>query len=106
MYYIKPAKEKDPFEKHQLISAVAKSVNAEEFVAHQAGKDGFFGVAIIDNTLFKVARVAYCNLEAKDIVEDRNDDREKFYYIMHIDQIRELDSDCADQIKSYVPPDN
>lgn len=98
--YIDPVQSATSFDKLNLIAAKAERVLKEEFRSHNPGKDGVFGVAVIDNGFFNAAAVAYNTGESKAFCDTSG--RPCQYFKIHIDSVRELDPRTADNLTKYV----
>lgn len=94
--YINPKTDRDARSKRETILKVARRVNGADFLKHNPGKNGEYGVAIIDNG-FIAAGIAYSKNEARAFFEGTAG-RYVDFCLVHIDKIREMDPNAADAL--------
>ena len=98
--YINPSDDRDAREKASKIAQNAKLVSVEDFVKHEPGFEGVWGVAVVDNGMFIAAGVAYSKDEAE--VFSNPNGRDVAYYLMHFDKMAALDPIAAHELRKVT----
>lgn len=98
--YINPTIDTSARSKRETILALSPAISSKDFLAHKAGSDDKFGIAIIDNGLFIAAGVAYSDAEARAFIDGAGG-RKVDYTILTIAQIEALDPNSAAILRTH-----
>lgn len=101
--YINPTKQKTPRDKLDLIRACTGEVSKEDFLSHVPGLNNIFGVCVVENPMFNAAGVAYSPGEAEVFADTGRDPRPRSYFLLTVDQIKELDPSAAIALERFMP---
>lgn len=99
--YINPRGDLNARSKRDTILNLSHSIGPGEFLKHNPGERGQYGIALVDNGLFIAAGVAFSKVEARVFVEHVGP-RPVEYCLLTIDQIEQLDSSAAAALKQIT----